>query len=113
VGIQDWSDDIVLVDLPAEPEMKGELKSVVKAMRERGRRDSNLVIDFSNVDIITADSIAEMLRLNKMLSDCDRKLVFCSVKSATMGIFTVLGLDDRFDFADDKFVALASLQMTM
>ena len=108
MGIQDWSEDIILVDLPQEPEMGDELKTVTTMVRDRG--DCEVVIDFSNVDIITSSSISKLLKLRKLLADCGHRLVFCSVAAATRGI-TVTGLDGIFEFADDKFVALASLQM--
>jgi len=109
MGIQDWSEDIILVDLPQEPEMGDELKTVTEMVRDRG--DCEVVIDFSGVDIITSSSISKLLKLRKLLTDCGHRLVFCSVAAATRGIFTVTGLDGIFEFADDKFVALASLQM--
>ena len=109
MGIQNWSEDIVLVDLPQEPEMGDELKTVTEMVRDRG--DCEVVIDFSNVDIITSSSISKLLKLRKLLADCGHRLVFCSVAAATKGIFTVTGLDGIFEFADDKFVALAGLQM--
>ena len=109
MGIQDWSEDIILVDLPQEPEMGEELKTVTAMANERG--DCEVVIDFSNVDIMTSSSISKLLKLRKLLGDCGHRLVFCSVAAATRGIFTVTGLDGVFEFADDKFVALASLQM--
>ncbi|MHC4499749.1 MAG: STAS domain-containing protein [Planctomycetota bacterium] len=105
MGIQDWSDDIVLVDLPKEPGMADELKIV----RDRGNCD--VVMDFSSVDIITSSSLSKLLRLRKLLADCSHRLVFCNVAAATKGIFTVTGLDGVFELADDKFVALASLQI--
>jgi anti-anti-sigma factor len=109
MGIQDWSEDIILVDLPQEPETGEELKTVTETVRDRG--DCDVVIDFSNVDIITSSSLSKLLKLRKLLSDCSHQLIFCSVAAATKGIFTVTGLDGVFEFADDKFVALASLQM--
>jgi len=109
MGIQNWSEDILLVDLPQEPEMGDELKTVTEMVRDRG--DCEVVIDFSNVDIITSSSISKLLKLRKLLADCGHRLVFCSVAAATKGIFTVTGLDGIFEFADDKFVALAGLQM--
>jgi len=109
MGIQDWSEDIILVDLPQEPEMGDELKTVTEMVRDRG--NCEVVIDFSSVDIITSSSISKLLKLRKLLTDCGHRLVFCSVAAATRGIFTVTGLDGIFEFADDKFVALASLQM--
>ncbi len=109
MGIQNWSENIVLVDLPQEPEMSDELKSVIEIVRDRG--DCDVVIDFSSVDIVTSSSLSKLLKLRKMLADCAHRLVFCSVAAVTRGIFTVTGLDGIFELADDKFVALAGLQM--
>jgi len=109
MGIQEWSEDIILVDLPAEPDMGEELKTVTTLVRDRG--DCDVAIDFSNVDIVTSSSLSKLLKLRKLLSDCGHRLVFCSVAPATKGIFTVTGLEGIFELADDKFIALASLQM--
>ena len=109
MGIQNWSEDIILVDLPQEPEIGDELNSVTEMVRDRG--DCEVVIDFSQVDIVTSSSLSKLLKLRKLMTDCGHRLVFCSVAPATKGIFTVTGLDGIFEIADDKFVALASLQM--
>ncbi len=109
MGIQNWSEEIVLVDLPPEPEMGEELKTVTQIVRDRG--DCELVVDFSKVDIVTSSSLSKLLRWKKLMSDCGHRLVFCNVAPATKGIFTVTGLDGIFEIVDDKFVALASLQM--
>jgi anti-anti-sigma factor len=109
MGIQNWSEDIILVDLPQEPDMGEELKSVTEITRDRG--DCDVVVDFSSVDIVTSSSLSKLLKLRKLLADCGHRLVFCSVAAATRGIFTVTGLDGIFEIADDKFVALASLQL--
>jgi len=109
MGIQNWSDDIILVDLPQEPQIADELKAVTEMVRDRG--NCEVVLDFSSVDIITSTSLSALLKLRKMLTDCGHRLVFCSVAAATRGIFTVTGLDAVFEFVDDKFVALASLQL--
>jgi anti-anti-sigma factor len=109
MGIQDWSEDVILVDLPQEPGMGEELKTVTEIVRDRGNCD--VVIDFSSVDIVTSSSLSKLLKLRKLLADCGHRLIFCNVAAATKGIFTVTGLDGVFEIADDKFVALASLQI--
>jgi len=111
MGIQNWSDDIVLVDLPQEPQIGDELKTVTEIALDRG--DCDVVIDFSSVDIITSSSLSKFLKLRKLLADCGHRLVFCNVAAATKGVFTVTGLDGIFEIVDDKFVALASLQMSV
>jgi anti-anti-sigma factor len=109
MGIQNWSEEVILVDLPTEPEMGEELVNVTGVVRDRG--DCDVVIDFSQVDIVTSSSLSKMLKLRKLLTDCGHKLVFCNVAPATKGVFTVTGLDGVFEFVDDKFIALASLQI--
>ncbi len=109
MGIQNWSEDIILVDMPQEPEIGDELNTITEIARDRG--DCDVVIDFSRVDIVTSSSLSKLLKLRKLLADCGHRLVFCSVAPATRGIFTITGLDGIFEIADDKFVALASLQM--
>lgn len=109
MGIQNWSEDIILVDLPQEPGMGEELKTVTEMVRDRG--DCDVVVDFSEVDIVTSSSLSKLLKLRKLLTDCGHRLIFCNVAPATKGIFTVTGLDGIFELADDKFVALASLQI--
>ena len=52
MGIQNWSENIILVDLPAEPLMSDELKTIADIVRDRG--DCDVVMDFSNIDIITS-----------------------------------------------------------
>ena len=109
MGIQNWSEDIILLDLPAEPQTGDDLRSVIEAVRDRG--DCDVLIDFSSVDIITSSSISALLKLRKLLEDCGHRLVFCSTAPATKGVFILTGLDEIFEFYDDKFVALAALQI--
>lgn len=110
MGFQNWSDDVILVDLPREPRMRSELKTLVEICRDRG--DCDVVMDFSSVDIMTSTSISGLLRLRKLLTDCNHRLIFCNIPAATRGVFSVVGLDEVFEFTEDKFAALATLQST-
>jgi hypothetical protein len=93
MGIHDWSEDTILVDLSKEPEMGNELITVMEMVRDRG--------DCTN--------LSRLLKLRKKLFDSGHKLVLCSVSAATKGIFMITGLDGNFEFANDKSEVLASL----
>ena len=110
MGIQNWSENIILVDLPSEPMMGDELKTVIEIVKDRG--DCDVVMDFSSVDIITSSSLSKLLKLRKMQLDWDHQVIFCNLAPATKGIFSVTGLEGIFKTVDDKFVALAGLQLT-
>ncbi len=109
MGIQNWSENIILVNLAAEPDMGEELQTVIDQINDR--TDQDVVIDFADVDIVTSSSIAKLLKLRKSLAGNGRRLVFSSVSPKTRNIFVVTGLDNVFEFVDDAFCALAGLQM--
>ena len=109
MGIQNWSENIILVSLAQEPHMSEELRTVAEIVADRG--DCDVVVDFSAVDIITSSNIAKLLKLRKILQDCGHRLVLCGLKKQTRNIFLVTGLENVFEFVDDKFIALASLQL--
>jgi anti-anti-sigma regulatory factor len=93
MSIQDWSKELILVELPAEPQTGEHVREAIQLVRDRG--DCDVVVDFSQVDIIT---------------DCEHKLTLCHIAPATKGIFSVTGLDDVFTVVDDKSAALATPQ---
>ncbi len=107
MGIQDLAENVILVDACPEPGLNDELKNVTDVVRERG--DCDVVIDFSHVDIVTSSSLSKLLKLRKLLADCEHRLVLCSVATATRAIFSVTALDGIFDMVDDQFAALAAL----
>jgi anti-sigma B factor antagonist len=108
MSIHRWSEDVILVDLPRELEKHTELQTVIGMVRDRG--DCDVVIDFSHVDVVGGACLAGLLEVRRLLKDSGHKLTLCSVAPATKGVFTIARLDDLFEFAEDRFAALASLQ---
>jgi len=109
MSIQNWSENIMLVDLPAEPQILDEMRTVIEIARQRD--DCDIVMDFTSVDIVTSSSLSSMLKLRKLLNDCGKRLVLCNMAAATRKVFKTTGIEEIFDFADDKFTALSGLQM--
>ena len=109
MSIQDWSENIVIIELPKEPQITEEVQMAIDIFKDRA--DCNIIVDFSEVDIITSSGISALLTLNKMITDSKFQLILCNVSKATKNIFDVIGLLEVFDFINDKFLALASLQM--
>lgn len=109
MGIQNWSDEIILVNLAKEPQLGEELQVVIDMVRDDPSRD--VVVDFSDIDILTSSSIAKLLKLRKVLIDGDHRLVVSTISDQTMQIFRITALDTVFEFVDSQFVALAGFQM--
>lgn len=109
MSVQFWSENIVVVDLPREPFLGDELQSTVDEICYDVCND--VVLDFSEVEMITSSSIAKLLKLRKILTQHDKRMVICKVGTRTLNIFRLTGLLEVFQFASDKTVALASLQI--
>jgi len=108
MGIKRLADHTLLVELSLERQIRDEIESVTEIIYNCG--DCDVIMDFSSVNIITSTSISGLLTLRKLLTDRGRRLVFCNVAALTKGIFKVTGLDEIFEFADDKSAALEDLQ---
>jgi anti-anti-sigma regulatory factor len=111
MGIRNFSEDVLLADLPSEELQIGdELKSLNEIIITKS--DSDVVIDFSKAEIVTSSDLSNLLALRALLREHGRQLILCSLSAPTKGIFTVAGLDAVFEFASDKYAALAAIQHT-
>ena len=109
MGIENWSENVLLVNLPAELKESNELETIANMVRDR--RDCDVVIDFSSVHMMHSSTIAQLIRLREQLIENGRQLVLCSVPSAIRGIFVVTAIESTFEFADDKSEALTRVQL--
>lgn len=108
MGIQSLSEDVLVVELPSkEPNIADELKAINETVSNKG--DCDVIIDFSQVEIITSSSISNLLILRNLMSEHGRRLILCNVAVVTKCIFTVAGLNDIFEFVNDQPAALAAV----
>lgn len=107
MGIQDISDNTVFVELPQEPQKGSDIEDVIELISNRD--DCDVILDFSNVEIITSSNLTEFLTLNKILTDRGHRLILSAVKLSIKAIFIVTGIDEAFEFTDDASIAMASL----
>jgi anti-anti-sigma factor len=108
MGIQNFSEDVLLVDLPFEElQMENKLKDLNEIVGSRS--DCDVVVDFSEVEIVTSSNIRNLLALRTLLRKHGRQLILCGVSAPTKSIFTLAGLDAVFEFAKDKDAALAAV----
>lgn len=107
MAICNYSQGVIVVELPPEPNLRAELDRLSQVFR--GSADSDVVIDFSKVDIMTSLTLSGFLKLRELLVQADRRLIFVNVSSITKDIFTVTCFDGIFESADDGDQTLVSL----
>jgi anti-anti-sigma factor len=110
MGAEYLFEDVLLVDLPPkEPQIADELKHINETASNKGGCD--VIVDFSKAEILSSVSISNLMILRQMLGGLGHQLVLCSVSLRVKGVFAVTGLEASFDFTDDKFAALESIQL--
>jgi len=108
MAIQNWSDDITVVELADDPQFADELTSLMEGLE---KKPTDVVLNFGAVGFINSSNVAKLLRLRKLMLSKERKLVLCDVNTQVWGVFLVTGLDKIFDFTGDVATALATLQL--
>lgn len=107
--IENWSDEILLVELADDPQFTDDMSGLLEAVEKDGSHD--VVLAFQEVSFLNSSNIAKLLKLRKMQVGNQHKLRLCAVNTHVWGVFLVTGLDKIFDVYDDVASALASLQI--
>ncbi len=109
--IQNWSDNILLVELGDDPQFTDDMLGLLKEVEQR--HDLDIVLNFQAVGFLNSSNIAKLLKLRKLqVINNHRKLKLCAISTHVWGVFLVTGLDKIFEVYDDVASGLASLQLT-
>ncbi len=112
MSIEDWSDDITILELSDEPAFSEDMAALMQRLDEQGDMVPDVIINLAGVSYLNSSNIAQMLRLRKRLNTAGRNMRICAVDDQVWGVLMITGLDKIFDFTDDVTTALASLQLT-
>ncbi len=107
MATQSLSEHVLLITLPAEPQLSRDLEAVAQATHPSS--DCDVVVDFSLVEILPSATICHLIVLERVLSAAGRELVLCSASPAVKAVFRRVGLHKLFRFAADELAAVQSL----
>lgn len=109
MSIENWSDEIVVVELQDDPAFTDDVTALCEELN--GRKDVDVVLNFAGINHVNSSNIAKLLKLRKKLITNKRRLVICGIETNVWGLFLVTGLDKVFEFADDVANGLATVQL--
>jgi len=108
MGIQTFSEDILLINLPEQPQHGEEIDIVNKLLSDSV--DFDVMVNFSDVEMLTSGSICGLMILSKLLQGAGRKLVLYNLSPAIKQIFERTGLITVFELADNELDAQLHIQ---
>ncbi len=107
MAVQRWNEDTLVVRLGNDPELSEDLAEIDATL---GGVCCDVVLDLSDLDLLTSTGLAGLLKVRKRLHAGGRRLILCSARDPVWGIFLTTGLDHFFDFAKTVSEALALLE---
>ncbi len=111
MSIQQWSENIILVNLEGDPQFTDDMNNLLEQVETNCNVD--VILDFRDVDFLNSSNIAKLLKLRKLVMITNqRQLKLCSISNHVWGIFLVTGLDKIFDFTEEVSSALTGLQIS-
>jgi len=114
VGIQNLSENVLLIALPEQPQRGDELEKVKRVLSKELNLD--VVVDFSRVQILTSETLCGLITLDRLLREFGRLLVLCNVPSKIKHVLfpnrtlSWKGLTTVFEFAKDEWAALQRIR---
>jgi len=109
VSVENWSEDILVVELQDDPSFSDDVTAVIDQVD--GSKDVDVVLNLAGVNYLNSSNIAKLLKLRKKLHARKRRVVLCGIDTNVWGLFLVTGLDKVFDFADNVAMGLAGVQL--
>ncbi|MCH7527712.1 MAG: STAS domain-containing protein [Planctomycetes bacterium] len=109
MSIENWSENILVVELQDDPAFSDDLTALTDQLESR--QDVDVVLSLAAVKYLNSSNIAKLLKIRKKLITSKHRLVLCGIDTSIWGLFLVTGLDKVFEFADNLANALASVQL--
>ncbi len=108
MSLRHLSDEIILVTAAKEPLLCQKLMQVNEALISNNA-DSDVIIDFAQVKLITSASLSNLILLHKWLGEKNKRLILCNLTFESKCIIRTAGLHDLFQIVTDVKNATALL----
>jgi anti-anti-sigma regulatory factor len=108
MSLRHLSDNIILVTAAKEPLLCQKLMQVNEALISNNA-DSDVIIDFAQIGLITSASLSNLILLHKWLSEKNKRLILCNLAFESKCIIRTAGLHNLFDLVPNLQNAIEQL----
>lgn len=112
MGLNDWSERIVIAELGNEPAFSEDMDALIDRIeRTPEAQTPDIIVDLSAVEHLNSTNIAQLLRLRKKMAHAGKGLRVSGTNDRVWSIMLTANIDSLFTFNGDVATALASLQI--
>jgi len=104
--LNQWSEDILILELLDEPDFSDDTDALVAKFRDDVDIFPNVIVDLQNVTHLNSSNLGALIEIKKLLQTKDRRLVICNISDPIWSTMLATGLDQVFEFIEDTTTAL-------
>ena len=108
MSLNQWSDDIVILELLDEPDFSEDTDVLLAKLRD-DQNYPDVVIDLQKVSNLNSSNLGALIEIKKLLQTKDKRMLICNISDSIWSTMLATGLDQVFEFIENTMVALASL----
>lgn len=106
--LNQWNDDIVIMELLDEPDFSEDTDAILAQIKSDGKLP-DVIIDLQNVSNLNSSNLGALIEIKKLLQAKGKRMIICNISDAIWSTMLATGLDQVFEFIENTMVALASL----
>ncbi len=107
--LNQWNDDIVILELLNEPDFSEDTDSFLMKIRKEDASFPHAIVDLQNVTNLNSSNLGALIEIKKSLKSNNRRMIICNISDSIWSTMLATGLDQVFEFIENTPVALASL----
>ena len=108
MAISNLTEHVLLITLPSRPQASSDIERATRKIT--AKRPQHVIIDFSQVHIVSSSTVSELLIIENHLHELNRHLILCCLPARVSGLLKSVGLQGLFQVAEDSLGALELLE---
>lgn len=104
--LNQWSDEILILELYDEPDFSEDTDALLSKLRSDEAIDFNVIIDLQQVSKLNSSNLGALVEIKKLLQARGKRMVVCNISDAIWSTMLATGLDQVFEFIEDTTTAL-------
>tara|TARA_B100000579_G_scaffold416840_1_gene412836 strand:- start:177 stop:512 length:336 start_codon:yes stop_codon:yes gene_type:complete len=104
--LNQWSDEILILELCDEPDFSEDTDSLLTKLRSDEAINFNVIIDLQQVSKLNSSNLGALVEIKKLLQARGKRMVVCNISDAIWSTMLATGLDQVFEFIEDTTTAL-------
>ena len=109
--LNQWSEDVLILELQDEPDFSEDTDSLLAKLKNSDVLVPDVIIDLQQVATLNSSNLGALIECKKLHGKKDRRMIICNIYDGIWSPMLATGLDQVFTFIEDTTTALTSLMV--